>query len=72
MGALSTWGLHLAERVGFEPTKLSLNGFQDRRLRPLGHLSAQGGSIPTRALQCQATLRYTALYGVYAPFPILG
>ncbi len=30
----------LAEEVGFEPTELSLNGFQDRRLRPLGHSSA--------------------------------
>jgi hypothetical protein len=29
----------MAERVGFEPTELSLNGFQDRRLKPLGHLS---------------------------------
>jgi D-alanyl-D-alanine carboxypeptidase len=30
----------VAERVGFEPTRLSPNGFQDRRLQPLGHLSA--------------------------------
>ena len=30
----------LAERVGFEPTDLSVNGFQDRRNRPLCHLSA--------------------------------
>jgi hypothetical protein len=29
----------LAEREGFEPPELSLNGFQDRRLKPLGHLS---------------------------------
>ncbi len=29
----------MAEEVGFEPTELSLNGFQDRRLRPLGHSS---------------------------------
>lgn len=29
----------LAERVGFEPTRLSSNGFQDRLLKPLGHLS---------------------------------
>ena len=29
----------LAEGVGFEPTELSLNGFQDRRLQPLGHPS---------------------------------
>jgi hypothetical protein len=30
----------LAEGVGFEPTELSLNGFQDRRLQPLGHPSS--------------------------------
>jgi len=29
----------MAEGVGFEPTELSLYGFQDRRLRPLGHPS---------------------------------
>ena len=29
----------MAEEVGFEPTELSLYGFQDRRLRPLGHSS---------------------------------
>jgi hypothetical protein len=29
----------MAEEVGFEPTDLSVNGFQDRRLRPLGHSS---------------------------------
>ncbi len=29
----------LAEEVGFEPTVLSYNGFQDRRLQPLGHSS---------------------------------
>jgi hypothetical protein len=31
--------LNMAEREGFEPPELSLNGFQDRRLKPLGHLS---------------------------------
>ncbi len=31
----------MAEGVGFEPTELSLNGFQDRRLKPLGHPSAE-------------------------------
>src|ERR1035441_6440667 len=31
----------LAEGVGFEPTELSFNGFQDRRLKPLGHPSAK-------------------------------
>ena len=29
----------MAEEVGFEPTELSLYGFQDRRHRPLGHSS---------------------------------
>jgi hypothetical protein len=29
----------VAEGVGFEPTKLSLAGFQDRYLQPLGHPS---------------------------------
>jgi len=35
-------GVHpkvVAERVGFEPTGLSANGFQDRLHKPLGHLS---------------------------------
>ncbi len=31
----------MAEREGFEPPELSLNGFQDRRLKPLGHLSGK-------------------------------
>ena len=29
----------LAEEVGFEPTELSFNSFQDCRLKPLGHSS---------------------------------
>jgi hypothetical protein len=35
----------MAEREGFEPPELSLNGFQDRRLKPLGHLSVLGKPI---------------------------
>ena len=35
----------LAEGVGFEPTELSLNGFQDRRLKPLGHPSREAVSF---------------------------
>jgi hypothetical protein len=35
----------MAEREGFEPPELSLNGFQDRRLKPLGHLSGLQQSI---------------------------
>jgi hypothetical protein len=38
--------MNMAEREGFEPPELSLNGFQDRRLKPLGHLS---GVIPMNA-----------------------
>ena len=34
------WLIFMAEREGFEPPELSLSGFQDHRLRPLGHLSA--------------------------------
>jgi len=39
----------LAERVGFEPTELSLGGFQDRCHQPLGHLSAGQHSKGGRA-----------------------
>ena len=35
----------MAEGVGFEPTELSLSGFQDRRLKPLGHPSATEGQV---------------------------
>ena len=31
----------MAEEVGFEPTDLSIYGFQDRRLQPLGHSSVK-------------------------------
>ena len=31
--------IFLAEGAGFEPANLSVNGFQDRRHRPLGHPS---------------------------------
>ena len=40
----------MAEREGFEPPELSLNGFQDRRLKPLGHLSVPETSFSTRCL----------------------
>ncbi len=49
MGAAEVWNGRLvsapearsimAEGEGFEPPDLSINGFQDRRLRPLGHPS---------------------------------
>ena len=35
----------LAEREGFEPPDLSVNGFQDRRHKPLGHLSVVAGAL---------------------------
>ena len=36
--------LHMAERVGFEPTvRCRITGFQDRLLKPLGHLSGGNG-----------------------------
>ena len=38
----------LAEEEGFEPPELALNGFQDRRLRPLGHSSMEKGLIQHR------------------------
>ena len=39
----SVYFLFLAERVGFEPTvPLSITGFQDQLLKPLGHLSRSG------------------------------
>lgn len=40
----------MAEREGFEPPELSLNGFQDRRLKPLGHLSVPETSFSTPRL----------------------
>ena len=35
---------NMAERVGFEPTvRCRITGFQDRLLKPLGHLSLRNG-----------------------------
>ena len=36
----------LAEREGFEPPELTFSGFQDRPLRPLGHLSQADAHCP--------------------------
>ncbi len=47
----------MAEREGFEPPELSLNGFQDRRLKPLGHLSVPETSFSTHRLPGKAVLR---------------
>ena len=44
----------MAEGEGFEPPDLSVNGFQDRRLKPLGHPS--GSLDPT----CAQSLRVPA------------
>ena len=39
----------MAERVGFEPTvPLSITGFQDQLLKPLGQLSLNGDPSATR------------------------
>ena len=43
--------IKMAEGVGFEPTELSLNGFQDRRLKPLGHPSTKNVLIPFYKIQ---------------------
>lgn len=40
----------LAEGEGFEPPDLAVNGFQDRRLKPLGHPSEENASPEKAAL----------------------
>ena len=62
-------GMKTEEREGFEPSELSLGGFQDRCLRPLGHLSgcpfltqldaggSQGRSAPEVTTPCGVPLR---------------
>ncbi len=54
----------MAEGAGFEPANLSVNGFQDRRHRPLGHPSElssacalKHATLPVRSCQ---SLSYTA------------
>ena len=43
----------MAERVGFEPTEDAfLNGFQDRLLNPLGHLSKVPVPVDKTASVC--------------------
>lgn len=51
----------MAEGVGFEPTGLSTNGFQDRRIKPLchpsreyTHYSTAGRSGLTRSTACMS------------------
>ena len=60
----------LAEREGFEPPDLSVNGFQDRRHKPLGHLSGRK-SIPARGPSAvgirPSVLVAVPVGGVYQP-----
>ena len=70
----------LAEGAGFEPAELSLSGFQDHRLKPLGHPSALGHlsgfqsfdgaaaqSNPTESRAPVSTVRLAFLAGRGAP-----
>ena len=57
----------MAEREGFEPPELSLNGFQDRRLKPLGHLS-----VPENSLPPHRGLRWTINYSLFCCVYFLG
>ena len=48
----------MAERVGFEPTvHCCITGFQDRLLKPLGHLSRYALIITSPPPKCQETSR---------------
>ena len=47
----------VAEGEGFEPPDLSINGFQDRRLKPLGHPSTRESS-PQRVSLSSRSLRF--------------
>ncbi len=51
--SIMPWGImvRVAEGEGFEPPDLSVNGFQDRRLRPLGHPSI--GNASCKITLCQ-------------------
>ena len=63
----------VAERVGFEPTDLAVSGFQDRRIRPLCHLSVarnmvnQPGLQATEQATSPSTAHATALAGAQRP-----
>lgn len=48
----------LAAAVGFEPTELSFNGFQDRHLKPLGH-TAIFDTQPGTAYEYLSLIPYT-------------
>ena len=47
----------MAEEVGFEPTELAFNGFQDRRLKPLGHSSVILNNITEKLWDCNENYR---------------
>lgn len=49
------------EEVGFEPTNLSVSGFQDRRHRPLGHSSVQKIIITYLYLICNILYYFSIL-----------
>ena len=54
--------LYMAERVGFEPTvPLSITGFQDQLLKPLGHLSTVPGD-PSEARTRDTLIKSQVLY----------
>ena len=52
----------VAEGEGFEPPELSLSGFQDHRLRPLGHPSAKNEIPPSSVGVDPASGRKSARY----------
>ena len=54
----------MAERTGFEPADVSISGFQDQCLQPLGHLSAYYLSIFDQS--SQAFSRRTFIRRSYA------
>ena len=60
----------MAERVGFEPTApYGVTGFQDRLLKPLGHLSTRLSFLPAALLllvQASVTYLSTCLRPVLA------
>ena len=57
---------HLTEKVGFEPTApFGVTGFQDRLLKPLGHLSKNSALIFYHALFCLSSTFFIFLIFVF-------
>ena len=52
LSAITIFNFKMAEEVGFEPTELAFNGFQDRRLKPLGHSSVTLNNITEKLSDC--------------------